>query len=317
MYVSRHASSDRRRSVRAARRQRREREPAVDDPVAGRCELRGRRVLPEAVPDHALVRENRGRIFEPDLALDERAHGVRVTAELEERLAAGRGRVAQHGIGRRRLQRREQVERRLRLAVADLQLREQNRNRLLLVAVRARARVVEPAARALRVAALDRQTRAFDEIVVASRPSDARRELRVKLRGGREIAALHGCAGARLEALGLAAAHRPRDRGPFETHAAIPAIKATRSAFLAAVGNALVDLRSIIPNTLGVYARHAGYPRQAVRRRHADRQPRRSDSASARSARGGRRDCSRGYPPHPGIAIANRRGSAAYCVSRA
>jgi hypothetical protein len=102
----------------SARSKRREREPAVDD-VVSRCSRQRRAVLAQPVPDHALIRENRRRVAEPDFTLHEHADRVDEPAEPEKRLAAHGGGVALCRL-REPLQRGQHVERALRPTLGEL-----------------------------------------------------------------------------------------------------------------------------------------------------------------------------------------------------
>ena len=150
-----------------AGRDRREREPAVDDPIArGRQRARGRK-LPKAVPDQPLIGENRRGVIEPHLAVDERAHGFGVPTELKQRAASHRGRFARSGGGQRGRQRREHVQSRLRPTLIDLEAREQRDDRLLLIPVAVVARFHEPAPSRERIVLANRQARRFDQVTGA------------------------------------------------------------------------------------------------------------------------------------------------------
>ena len=102
----------------------------TESPVAAAAGTAGEALKP--IPDHALVRENRVRVREPDLALDESADGFDGPADTEQCLAADGGGVALHLLGQRLRQRGEHVERGLRPALGQLQSCEQHGARLLL-----------------------------------------------------------------------------------------------------------------------------------------------------------------------------------------
>ena len=104
-----------------------------------------------------------GGVAEPDLALDERAHGVDGPADAEQRLAAHGGCVALRRLGQRLRQRREHVERGLRPSLGQLEPREQHGARLLLRDGRAVARFADAPARERRVAVVGREPRGLEQ----------------------------------------------------------------------------------------------------------------------------------------------------------
>ncbi len=64
-------------------RDRQQREPAVNDAIAAGNGRRGDRLATQPIPDGFVIGEHLGIRIEPDIALDEYAHGFLDTAEAE------------------------------------------------------------------------------------------------------------------------------------------------------------------------------------------------------------------------------------------
>ena len=165
----------------------------------------GAAVLAKAVPDHALVREDRRR--------HRRATPRARRARARRRRAARRGTALGRARRRRRAapaprsdcgSAREHVERGLRPAFGELEPREQHGARLLLRGRRAVARFADAAPRERRVAIVGRQARRLQQELDAIRAARRGRELRVQIRGRGRVARFDGRASALLERRGVA-----------------------------------------------------------------------------------------------------------------
>ena len=304
------SSSARRRSVRRCVRERCERQPAVDD--LDRRWARAavaRRNLPQPVPDHALIRKYRGCV----VRATPRARRARARRRSAGRAGTTLGRASRRrrcdAVSPSRLLDARQACR-ARLAAAARRARAVRAARRSLVAA---SRLAPPRASFRRAACEGRVARLRQRSAQLRANSRCARRRSPPPRAGayRSAAAAElplsrrRCC-ARLRALchrrwRWVACGRRRHACRERRRAA-----SRDATVLAARRSAPVNCISIMSTIYWALVDdgHAGRARHALRRCHADRQSRRLEPARARRARQDRCHCSRGYAPHPGIAIA-------------